>query len=183
MQAALYPLHVFIDLHRNFQLCWSLVKQQQCPPAGLFANQLSNPSALLPATLCMWSRPDLQAATKSNSPCAYTNASHLAMLRCMGDRRHKGFREMDLMDDLDLVMRLRRHEGRPVIVPGAVMTSARRWQRLGLTRTTIINQALVLAWRAGIPHHTLAKWYHGAARLEGWQLKASASHSQASQAT
>ena len=78
-------------------------------------------------------------------------------------RQHNGFRELDLMDDLDLVMRLRRHEGQPIIVPAPVVTSARRWQKLGLARTTVINQALVLAWMAGVPHHTLAKIYHGAA--------------------
>lgn len=74
-------------------------------------------------------------------------------------RKHAGFRELDLMDDLDLVLRLRRSEGRPVIVPAAITTSARRWQALGLAKNTLINNGLVFAWLAGVPHSTLAKWY------------------------
>ncbi|KAK9813789.1 hypothetical protein WJX73_009951 [Symbiochloris irregularis] len=74
-------------------------------------------------------------------------------------RRHQGFQELDLMEDLDLVRRLNRHEGPPVIVPAPVQTSSRRWQKLGLLRTTLTNQVLILAWLCGIPESTLARWY------------------------
>ena len=50
-----------------------------------------------------------------------------------------------------------------MIVPAPVITSARRWQKLGLARTTLINHVLVLAWFAGVPHTTLAQLYRCAA--------------------
>lgn len=66
------------------------------------------------------------------------------------------------MDDVDLVLRLRRQEGPPVIIDQPVITSARRWQKLGLARTTLINHALVIAWFLGIQPDRLARWYRKA---------------------
>lgn len=63
------------------------------------------------------------------------------------------------MEDLEMVRRLNKHEGPPVIVPAPVLTSSRRWQKLGLLRTTLTNQVLILAWLCGVPESTLAQWY------------------------
>ena len=43
------------------------------------------------------------------------------------------------MEDYELVTRLRKH-GRPAIVPHAIVTSGRRWRRVGFVQTTLINQ-------------------------------------------
>lgn len=69
-----------------------------------------------------------------------------------------GYPEEPILEDLMLVRRLRQL-GRITISPSAVLTSGRRWQRLGVVRTTLINQAILLGYRAGIPRHHLLKWY------------------------
>ena len=50
-----------------------------------------------------------------------------------------GFKAMPLLEDVDLVCRLRK-VGPPALVRKPITTSARRWQRLGLLQTTLINQ-------------------------------------------
>jgi rSAM/selenodomain-associated transferase 2 len=69
-----------------------------------------------------------------------------------------GFRPLAIMEDYDLVRRLER-AGRTVCVPGPALTSARRWQRLGLRRT--IASWVVIRWLfiAGAPPARLARLY------------------------
>lgn len=69
-----------------------------------------------------------------------------------------GFPELPLMEDFELVRRLRR-EGRIDVVAAAVRTSARRWRRLGPWRTTWINQIAVAAYLAGGDIDRIARWY------------------------
>ncbi|MDY6939021.1 MAG: TIGR04283 family arsenosugar biosynthesis glycosyltransferase [Cyanobacteriota bacterium] len=71
-----------------------------------------------------------------------------------------GFREMPLMEDFEFVRQLKRH-GRIAIVPAAVLVSGRRWQKLGVWRTTLTNGAIVIAYLLGCPPQWLARWYWG----------------------
>lgn len=71
-----------------------------------------------------------------------------------------GFPEFELMEDFALVDALRRR-GRVVIAHSSVRTAARRWQRLGVARTTMINQLLIAGYRLGISPQRLAAWYQG----------------------
>jgi len=73
-------------------------------------------------------------------------------------RSMAGFREIPLLEDVDLVLRLRRL-GRIELAPVPVLTSARRWQRLGLLRTTLINFLILLCFFAGVSPRRLALWY------------------------
>ncbi|MBU2538316.1 MAG: TIGR04283 family arsenosugar biosynthesis glycosyltransferase [Proteobacteria bacterium] len=70
----------------------------------------------------------------------------------------EGFREIALLEDLDLVLRLRKN-GRLALLATPVRTSARRWQRLGFARTTMINQIILLGFFFGISPDRLARWY------------------------
>lgn len=72
--------------------------------------------------------------------------------------RDGGFREIPLMDDYELAVRMRRR-GRPVMLPLTVMTSGRRFLTKGLLRTPLLNWSIVLAWRFGVPAERLVKWY------------------------
>jgi rSAM/selenodomain-associated transferase 2 len=56
-----------------------------------------------------------------------------------------GFPLQALMEDFELIRRLKR-SGKVVVLRSAVSTSARRWQRLGVLRTTAINQMIVLVY-------------------------------------
>jgi len=69
-----------------------------------------------------------------------------------------GFAPWPLMEDVDLARRLRR-AGRMALLPEAVTTSARRWEREGVFRTTIRNGLLLLGFRLGFSPSWLAQWY------------------------
>jgi len=72
-----------------------------------------------------------------------------------------GFPEIPIMEDFVFMQRLKK-EGRVVIAPIAVTTSSRRWKKLGILKTTLINQAVLLAYFLGSDHERLARWYRKA---------------------
>ena len=72
--------------------------------------------------------------------------------------RQGGFRNWPLMEDFELCQRLRRL-GRIRLTPSAISTSARRWKKLGLFRTTLINQLCIAGFRLGVSPERLARWY------------------------
>lgn len=70
-----------------------------------------------------------------------------------------GYPDIPIMEDVELIKRLKQH-GRLTILPQRIVTSARRWERLGMFRTTILNQFLRLAWLAGVSPRRIAGWYY-----------------------
>lgn len=74
-----------------------------------------------------------------------------------------GYPEMEIMEDVVFARRLSRL-GRVMILPESATTSPRRWQNLGLLRTTGLNQLILLGYVLGLPTATLARWYQ---RLKG----------------
>jgi len=77
-----------------------------------------------------------------------------------------GFREIALLEDLDLVRRLRTM-GRIALLANPALTSARRWQRLGCVRTTLINQMMLLGFFCGLSPERLARWYGKVGKSNG----------------
>lgn len=71
-----------------------------------------------------------------------------------------GYVQWPLLEDYDLVRRLRRR-GRIQSARYPVTTSARRWQRLGVLRTMWTNQRILVGAAMGVPVHRLARWYRG----------------------
>jgi rSAM/selenodomain-associated transferase 2 len=69
-----------------------------------------------------------------------------------------GFRPLAIMEDFEMVCRLKRR-GRVALAPGCAATSARRWQRQGILKTWILNQWLIAAYHLGVPTDHLARWY------------------------
>jgi hypothetical protein len=69
-----------------------------------------------------------------------------------------GYRALPIMEDFDLVARLRR-EGRFVLVPLAVRASARRHRRQGELRTSVRIALIKVLYRAGVPAALLARAY------------------------
>ncbi|MBX3413218.1 MAG: TIGR04283 family arsenosugar biosynthesis glycosyltransferase [Pirellulales bacterium] len=76
-----------------------------------------------------------------------------------------GFPTLPIMEDFVLVDTLRRR-GRVAIAPDVVCTSARRWQRLGVVRTTLVNQAIIAGYRLGISPQRLAAWYRAGTKRD-----------------
>ncbi|MEM7409005.1 MAG: TIGR04283 family arsenosugar biosynthesis glycosyltransferase [Myxococcota bacterium] len=68
-----------------------------------------------------------------------------------------GVPQVPLMEDLDLVSRLKEH-GRLVMLRERVTTSARRYREQGVVRTLIRHWVALSAWRLDIDRARLADW-------------------------
>ncbi|MDK1031073.1 MAG: TIGR04283 family arsenosugar biosynthesis glycosyltransferase, partial [Planctomycetia bacterium] len=73
-------------------------------------------------------------------------------------RRLGGFPEIPIMEDYELMRRLRRRT-RIVLVPVPVITNPRRWHSLGTVQTFLITQSVILGYYIGVSPHRLAHWY------------------------
>lgn len=69
-----------------------------------------------------------------------------------------GFPDLPIMEDVIIVGRLRR-AGRIRTVPERLYTSPRRWQQLGVLRTTLVNQAVLTGFLLGVSPERLSRWY------------------------
>jgi rSAM/selenodomain-associated transferase 2 len=69
-----------------------------------------------------------------------------------------GFPDLPIMEDFELMRRLKRL-GRIAIVSAPVITSGRRWQKLGVVKTTLINQLVITGYFLGVPPAELLRWY------------------------
>ena len=74
-----------------------------------------------------------------------------------------GFPDQPLMKDYALMRTLNR-KGTLEMLAVSVRTSARRWARLGVWRTTALNQFIIVAYWLGVSPERLAGWYRSAGR-------------------
>lgn len=73
-------------------------------------------------------------------------------------RQIGGFPDLPIMDDFELIRRLRQ-QGKVEVLSLPATTSGRRWRELGPWRTTWINQKVILGYYLGVSPARLAKWY------------------------
>jgi rSAM/selenodomain-associated transferase 2 len=69
------------------------------------------------------------------------------------------FKDIPLMEDVDLMRRIKKDKKMIHILPDKVMTSARRWERDGALYTTVRNQILMALFYLGVSPCRLAKYY------------------------
>ncbi|MGB5632698.1 MAG: TIGR04283 family arsenosugar biosynthesis glycosyltransferase [Waterburya sp.] len=69
-----------------------------------------------------------------------------------------GFAEIPIMEDFEFIKRIK-NIGRIAIAPAAVTTSGRRWQKLGVWQTTLINQFIIAGYYLGISPRKLGEFY------------------------
>ena len=69
-----------------------------------------------------------------------------------------GFPEQLIMEDFEFIRRLNRL-GRIEILSSSVITSGRRWKKLGVFKTTLINQLMIIGYYLGISPIKLSQWY------------------------
>ena len=67
-----------------------------------------------------------------------------------------GFPDLPVMEDYELMLRLRRL-GEIRIIPKPAVTSGRSWARHGTAVTTAVNTATILGYRLGVPPKQLAR--------------------------
>ncbi len=70
-----------------------------------------------------------------------------------------GFSEIPLMEDVDLMRRIKRAGDRIQIIPSQVMTSPRRWEREGVTYCTLRNWTLMALYSFGVAPEKLTRFY------------------------
>ena len=71
-----------------------------------------------------------------------------------------GFGDVPILEDVDLVRRVRRY-GRLAFPSLHAVTSARRWEERGFLRTTFLNWLVVVLGSAGFPRERLVRLYGG----------------------
>ena len=71
-----------------------------------------------------------------------------------------GFADLPIMEDFELVKGLNRY-GKIRIISAKVITSSRRWDKLGVFKTTLINQLIILGYYLGFSPIKLNNFYRG----------------------
>ncbi len=69
-----------------------------------------------------------------------------------------GFEDLVIMEDFALMKKLKKI-GKIYLTSEAVTTSARRWEKLGILKTTMINQIMIIGYYLGIENQKLANIY------------------------
>lgn len=73
--------------------------------------------------------------------------------------RTGGYAEIPLMEDVELMSRIKKRGDRICIIPQKALTSPRRYEQEGILYCTLRNWALQLCYSAGVSTEKLAKWY------------------------
>ncbi len=69
-----------------------------------------------------------------------------------------GYSDLPIMEDFELIQRLKRR-GKIKIASAEVITSSRRWEKLGVFKTTLINQLVIIGYYLGISPTKLRQLY------------------------
>lgn len=69
-----------------------------------------------------------------------------------------GYKDLAIMEDFDLIKRVKKI-GKIYIVNASVITSARRWEKVGIVKTTLINQLIIMGYYLKIKPEKLALFY------------------------
>jgi len=71
-----------------------------------------------------------------------------------------GYAGIPLMEDVELMKRVKRQRGRIIIVPAAVITSSRKWETDGVFYAIIRNWIIQVLYLFGMPARHLIKYYY-----------------------
>ncbi len=80
-------------------------------------------------------------------------------IRTHAFKRTGGFRGLPLLEDVDIIRRVRQL-GRVAILKERVLSSPRRWQKRGYTITTIQNWLCLALYYTGVSPQRLYRWYY-----------------------
>ncbi len=70
-----------------------------------------------------------------------------------------GYADLPIMEDVDLMLRLKKQHVKIHILDLCVLTSARRWQQEGLVSCTLRNWAILTLFFCGVRPQTLVRFY------------------------
>ena len=69
------------------------------------------------------------------------------------------YKDIPLMEDVDLMRRIKKKKGEIIILPQSVITSDRRWNQEGLFYTALRDTIIIFLYWCGISAEKLAKFY------------------------
>lgn len=70
-----------------------------------------------------------------------------------------GYRDIPIMEDVEIMKRIRKRGDKIVILRGRVRTSSRRWEKEGILRCTLRNWLLQVLYRLGVSPHRFSELY------------------------
>lgn len=70
-----------------------------------------------------------------------------------------GFQSIPLMEDLELMRRVKKQGGSIILLTEKIRTSPRRWEQEGFLRCTFRNWMVRMLYYLGVHPNTLVKWY------------------------
>lgn len=70
-----------------------------------------------------------------------------------------GYSDIPLMEDVELMRRIKKKKGEIIILPTPVLTSDRRWNQEGLVYTGLRDSLIIFLYGCGMPAEKLAKFY------------------------
>jgi len=70
-----------------------------------------------------------------------------------------GFADMPIMEDVDLMRRVKKAGGKIAMIDQKVSTSPRRWEKEGIIFCTLRNWILIVLFLLGVPAEKLSKFY------------------------
>ncbi len=104
--------------------------------------------------LCQW------IGNLRNSLTRTPYGDQIQFFRAEVFRRLGGYADIPLMEDVEIMRRLRRSGGRIRILPQAALTSARRFEEEGPLRVGLRNSLVRLLYGLGFPAEKLARFYN-----------------------
>jgi len=70
-----------------------------------------------------------------------------------------GFSDIPIMEDVEIMQRIKKQGGKICIIDRAVRTSSRRWEREGIVYTTLRNWLLITLYLLGVKPEKLVRFY------------------------
>jgi rSAM/selenodomain-associated transferase 2 len=70
-----------------------------------------------------------------------------------------GYADIPLMEDVELMRRIRKNKKKIKILPFSVLTSDRRWHQEGVIYTLLRDNIIIILYWCGIPAEKLARFY------------------------
>ena len=70
-----------------------------------------------------------------------------------------GFRDIPIMEDVEIMQRIKKRKGKICILRKAVRTSPRRWEKEGIVYTTVRNWILLSLYLCGVKPESLVRFY------------------------
>lgn len=100
-----------------------------------------------------------KAATMRSRLTRIPYGDQAIFIRACCFRELGGFADIPLMEDIDLMRRIKQRGYRIRLIPDPVMTSSRRWKEEGVVYTTLRNWAISTLFFAGVHPERLKKFY------------------------